>query len=197
MTPRNSLIALLAAVLLVFVAVTSIGRRTPSEAGDGPRSAPVASSIAPPPGTSLETGVTTDGSGLAPGGSPEVAAVSGQDLLPPDDGDPTATDLYPTSMSPDLPDPSAAGPSADPYPTSVGPEDLASGDASPTADPFPTSLPDDQPDWRDVAESPGDSSASPTSTDSAAGLPDVRAPTDLAQRPQDAHPTEEQSSPTG
>jgi len=173
--PRNSLIALLAAVLLIVVVVWSVGRRTTSEADNEPRSAPgaggPAAPITPPPGTSPDAGATTDASGTAQGGLPGPAGAYGQALLPPEHGDPAATDLYPTSTWPDLPDPAAAGPSTDPYPTSVAPEDLAPGDATPAADPFPTSLPYDPPD-------PG-------------------TPTDPAQRPQDAHPTEEQSSPTG
>jgi hypothetical protein len=83
--PRNSLIALLAAVLLVVV-VWSVDRRITSEADNEPRTAPeaggpAAASISPPAGTSPDAGATGDASGMAPGGSPESAGASGTDLL--------------------------------------------------------------------------------------------------------------------
>jgi hypothetical protein len=193
--PRNLLIALLAAVLVIVV-IASAGRRASSVADDELRVEPQASgSIAPSPGASLDAGEGTDGSAIVPDGSPGPAGASGESPLPPDYGDPSATDLHPTSTSPERPDP--AGSSSDPYPTSVGPEDLAPGDATPAADPLPTSLPEGQADWPDAATLPGEASASPTSTDSAAGPPDPRTPSDATQRPKDAHPTGEQVSPTG
>ena len=198
MAPRNLLIALIAAVLLVVAVISSVDRRTTSGVGSELPTAPeagspAAGSIAPPAGTSPDAGATRDASGMAPGVSPESAVASGQDPLPPDHGDPAAKDVSPTSMSPEA-DLAGAGPSADSYPTSVEPVDPAPDDATPAADPLPTSLPEDQADWLDAATVPGEVSPSPTSTDSAAGPP---AASDATQRSRDAHPTDEQLSPTG
>ncbi len=202
MATRNSLIALLAVVLLIALVVATVGRRTASEADGGPRTAPravgpAAVSIARPPEPSLDRGATTDASGMAPGGSPGPSGAADQELSPPGYGDAAGTDGHPTSMWPELADPGEAALATDPYPTSVSPEDTSPRDATPAADPFPTSLPDDERDGRDVATPPGGESASPTEDDSAAGSPDRGAPADPTQRPTDAHPTDDQGSPSG